>query len=1217
MAIETNAALVQAIRQHRLLESAALEECTRLQAQFPNPKALARELVTRKWLTPYQVNQLFQGRGQELLFGSYILLERLGEGGMGQVFKARNWKMDRIVALKMIRKDKLKHPEAVRRFQREVKAAAQLHHPNIVIAYDADAVGDTHFIAMEYVEGVDLGKLVKDSGPLPVPVACELIREAALGLQHACERGLVHRDIKPTNLLVERTPAGSAGSARSMLRAAGLGHVKVLDMGLARLQTSADDDGTAMLTQDGALIGTPDFLSPEQSRNSRDADIRSDLYALGCTFYYLLTGRVPFPADTLSNKIWKQNFEEPTPIEQYRPDVPPGVVGIVRKLMAKKPEDRFQTPAALVAELDAPSERTLGGDSLSAVASLPRGGSAGAAAPTAILVSSPPRQAIAVTPSEFDSMAPTAVFVAPTLAPPPAPSLANFTTRQRLAIGGGVLFGCLLLAAVAVLGFTLRGKRKPVGAPDGSFGTPVSNAALVTEPVPIKGLVSWTAETYSPRGTLSGIAYRRDGKVLATANDLGQVRFWDTDSGKLLLLFIGPSSAIQRLAYSPDGEVLACGGEDGKINLVDPEKGKVIRTLPAGAPNNLLFWSPDSRYIVCNGPEFKVQIFEYSTGKLAQSLTGHTAAVYTAAWSPDGSKLATAGQDRSVRIWDYALGRAQHVLPGHSNYVTTMAWSPDGAVLATGGADNVIQLWETERGRAYPRPLEGHTGPIVSLAWLPDGRRLASSGDTSIRIWARGGRMLQAREKIAGTAVALRWASEPGPASAEGPAQAWEAEPKHFVRYLVASGYSILASPDGATYVQYAPHYGFHLHDIAQAKVVKTVLEHPTSWYPSAAWSPDGTMVATTTPHDASILVWNTASGELVRSLAGQRANSTVFAWSPDGRALAAAGSDFVIRLWDPVGGKSLDTFTGHKDRIYHLAWSPNGKRLASASADRTVQVWDIERGKLFSTFTHKVPAYHATWSPDGTTLATRAGEEPVVRFWRGGSEEPALTLTGHKGGVTNMAWAPDGSTFATSSYDLTCRIWNPSDGSVLRILEGHGNYPQHVAYSPNGKKLASGAYDRTVRLWEVDSGRMLDNFQGHLGPVEGVTWISSDALAVHAGRQVTTWSTATGKPLRKIDGVSACYYAADHKTLLGVYQYGYRFWDTENGRTRATLVFLRGEQSAFVSGAGHFRSIPRNLTELVYVVQTENGQQLYDAAEFSNKFRWNNAPESVRLRPK
>jgi serine/threonine protein kinase len=329
--------LVDALHQYRLLEPGRLEELKSLQVRFSDPKALVGELIRRGWVTPYQANQLLQGKGKELLLGSHVLLEKLGEGGMGQVFKARNWKLGRVVALKVIRKERMDSPDAVRRFQREVRAAAALSHPNIVHAFDADEIGGIHLLVMEYVEGAnDLTRLVKKDGPLPVERACEFIRQAALGLQHASERGLVHRDIKPHNILL---------SADGKV-------VKILDMGLARLDRLAtDDDKSSTMTQEGAIMGTPDYIAPEQAMASHSVDIRADLYSLGCTFYYLLTGKVPFPGGTLLEKVLKHQLNEPKSVEQVRPDVPPRVGAVVRKLMAKKPEDRFQTPVEVAAAL--------------------------------------------------------------------------------------------------------------------------------------------------------------------------------------------------------------------------------------------------------------------------------------------------------------------------------------------------------------------------------------------------------------------------------------------------------------------------------------------------------------------------------------------------------------------------------------------------------------------------------------------------------------------------------------------------------------------------------------------------------------------------------------------------------------------------------------------------------------------------------------------------
>jgi formylglycine-generating enzyme required for sulfatase activity/tRNA A-37 threonylcarbamoyl transferase component Bud32 len=344
MAIASVANFVKVLQESQLLDAGQLDELTRdLQARFPDPRALAKELVRRGWLTTYQAMQLWKGHGQELVLGPYLLLDSLGEGGMGQVFKARHRLMDRIVALKVIRQERLGDADAVRRFLREIRAAAQLSHPNIVIAHDAAQVGQTHLLVMEFIEGTDLAKVVAERGPLPVVEACDYVRQAALGLQHAHERGLVHRDIKPSNLLV--TPrAGDAGTK--------VGLVKILDMGLARLDRAPSHAASVGgLTQEGAVMGTPDYLAPEQALDAHAVDIRGDIYSLGCTLYFLLTGQPPFAGGTLAQKLIWHQMDEPPPVTNLRTDLPPGLPTVLKKLLAKRPEDRYQTPAEVAAAL--------------------------------------------------------------------------------------------------------------------------------------------------------------------------------------------------------------------------------------------------------------------------------------------------------------------------------------------------------------------------------------------------------------------------------------------------------------------------------------------------------------------------------------------------------------------------------------------------------------------------------------------------------------------------------------------------------------------------------------------------------------------------------------------------------------------------------------------------------------------------------------------------
>lgn len=330
MAVETVNRLIDELRRCEILDEPQLALIEReATGQFTEPKLFAKELITRGWLTRYQARLLLVGRGSELTLGAYRLLDRLGSGGMGQVFKAVHVPMNRTVALKVVRPELVADEKTLRRFRREVQAAAQLNHPNIVTVFDAAHIGDSYFLAMEYIYGVDFADLVRDSGPLPIHSACDCIRQASVGLQHARDRGLIHRDVKPSNLLLTRNPPGI---------------VKILDMGLARpvnLDGGRLENQTA-LTLDGAVLGTPDFMAPEQAKNSRTVDHRADIYALGCTFYYLLTARMPFPIANIMEKLLKHQFEQPYTVELARPGIPSAVQAALQRMMAKDPEDRFQ-----------------------------------------------------------------------------------------------------------------------------------------------------------------------------------------------------------------------------------------------------------------------------------------------------------------------------------------------------------------------------------------------------------------------------------------------------------------------------------------------------------------------------------------------------------------------------------------------------------------------------------------------------------------------------------------------------------------------------------------------------------------------------------------------------------------------------------------------------------------------------------------------------------
>ncbi|MCZ2340624.1 MAG: protein kinase [Bacteroidales bacterium] len=341
--------LMTAVKESGLYKPEQLAAAERIATTAPDTPACAEGFYTAGVLTKYQYQKIRAGRVEDLLFGPYLILDRIGEGGMGKVYRAVQRKVGKIVAIKMVRPQLLTNRMVISRYKREARAAAKLDHPNIVSLFDADDVNGRYFLAMEYVDGIDLSRMVKQFGNPPntgladYHEAAEYVRQAALGLQHAHEHGLVHRDIKPSNMLVfgERPLFGTAGKAT----------VKILDMGLVRSILESEDVSRTELTRDGTVVGTPDYMAPEQAKNSSTVDARADLYSLGCTLYFLIRGQSPFPEGSPIDKLIRHQLDPPPNLRIARPDVPDGLVAIIDKLLKKNPVERYQTASAVAQAL--------------------------------------------------------------------------------------------------------------------------------------------------------------------------------------------------------------------------------------------------------------------------------------------------------------------------------------------------------------------------------------------------------------------------------------------------------------------------------------------------------------------------------------------------------------------------------------------------------------------------------------------------------------------------------------------------------------------------------------------------------------------------------------------------------------------------------------------------------------------------------------------------
>ena len=323
------------IRRSGVLNQRQLEEVTGKvdRGEYPrDPQALAGRLVEEQILTEFQARRLMREKVHGLVVGRYVILDRLGAGSKGRVFRAQHRLMGRVVALKVIAPHIASRASSIARFHREMRVIGRLDHPNVIRAFDADQIGELLYIVMEYVPGRSLDRVLEERGPIAPADAVNYTAQAARGLGHAHERGIIHRDIKPSNLFLSDE-----------------GQVKVLDLGLSALMDA--DSGASFATAAGFVVGTLHYMSPEQGAGI-ELDGRSDLFSLGCTMYYLLSGQVPFPGDTVAECLARRIRGGPVPITDIIPNLSPRIVQVLEKLLDRRREDRFQTAAEAALALE-------------------------------------------------------------------------------------------------------------------------------------------------------------------------------------------------------------------------------------------------------------------------------------------------------------------------------------------------------------------------------------------------------------------------------------------------------------------------------------------------------------------------------------------------------------------------------------------------------------------------------------------------------------------------------------------------------------------------------------------------------------------------------------------------------------------------------------------------------------------------------------------------